>query len=231
MTQAGEAARVAWARLLHLDCLEPVLVLVAPGSVLCPPGWIGILALDGTVTASVPDASLLRAVKGGLEGLTPEDAIRPEAVRPRLPEARSVLGPAGLFYPSPGLVIEDTPGVEEVTPHDLQAFVSTIAADEVEESGLLEVTASVFGSRTPDGVLAAVCSYRQWPNEVAHLCVLSIPAYRRHGHARRAAVAAIREARAHGLLPQWRARPPASRALALRLGLVELGGQLSFEPA
>jgi len=75
-----------------------------------------------------------------------------------------VAPPAGLFYPSPRFVTEGTPGVEEVTPHDLQAFISTITTHEVEESEVLEVTASVFGSRTPDGDLAAVCSYRQWPN-------------------------------------------------------------------
>jgi len=32
------------------------------------------------------------------------------------------------------------------------------------------------------------------------------------------------------LLTQWRARPPASQALALDLGLAELGAQLSLEP-
>jgi len=33
------------------------------------------------------------------------------------------------------------------------------------------------------------------------------------------------------LLPQRRARPPASRALARALGLVEMGAQLALEPA
>ena len=75
-----------------------------------------------------------------------------------------------------------------------------------------------------------MCGYRRWPNDVAHLSVLAHPGHRREGHARRAAAAAIRRAIDDQLLPQWRARSPASRALARRLGLVELGAQLSLEP-
>jgi len=51
------------------------------------------------------------------------------------------------------------------------------------------------------------------------------------GHARRAAAAATRQAITENLLPQWRARPPASQALARSLGLIELGAQLSLQPA
>jgi hypothetical protein len=42
--------------------------------------------------------------------------------------------------------------------------------------------------------------------------------------------AGIGRALDEGLLPQWRARPAASQGLARRLGLVELGAQLSLEP-
>ncbi|WP_437441411.1 GNAT family N-acetyltransferase [Streptomyces aureus] len=45
--------------------------------------------------------------------------------------------------------------------------------------------------------------------------------------ARHAGSAAVAHALAAGLLPQWRARPPASRRVARSLGFRELGSQLS----
>jgi RimJ/RimL family protein N-acetyltransferase len=58
--------------------------------------------------------------------------------------------------------------------------------------------------------------------------VLTAPAYRGRGLARIAASAAVADAFAAGLLPQWRARPAESRRVALALGFTELGAQLSF---
>jgi len=227
----GGGARAAWARLLRLDRLERVLVVVARESPLCRPGWIGILGLDGTVTASVPHADLQEAVAEALDGLSAEEAVRPEIVQPALPATRSVLGPVPLFYPPPGYVPGEVPRVERVSHDDLEALFRTVRPDELDESGLVEVMSPVFASRTAPGELAAVCGYRRWPNGVAHLSVLTDPDHRRQGHARRAAVVAIRHATDEGLLPQWRARPPASQALAHSLGFIESGAQLSFEPA
>ncbi|MYV58866.1 GNAT family N-acetyltransferase, partial [Streptomyces sp. SID4931] len=42
--------------------------------------------------------------------------------------------------------------------------------------------------------------------------------------------AATAHALAAGLLPQWRARPPASRRVARALGYREVGRQLSVRP-
>lgn len=85
-----------------------------------------------------------------------------------------------------------------------------------------------IASRTVAGEVAA-CGYRRWRNNVAHLSVLTDSAHRQRGHARRAAAAAIRHALTDGLLPQRRARPVASQAVARRTGLVAYGAQPSLE--
>jgi hypothetical protein len=118
-----------------------------------------------------------------------------------------------------------------VSGSEVRSLFQAAPPDELDESGLLTVTSPIFGSRSPTGALAAACGYRRWPNEVAHLCVLTHPAHRREGHGRRAAIGAIRRAIDDQLLPQWRARPRASQELARSLGLTEVGAQLSLRPA
>ncbi|MFF4728857.1 GNAT family N-acetyltransferase [Streptomyces mirabilis] len=65
----------------------------------------------------------------------------------------------------------------------------------------------------------------------AHIGVLTAPGARGRGLARVTGSATVAHALAAGLLPQWRARPPASRRVAAVLGFEELGSQLSVEIA
>jgi len=227
----AEGAKQAWARLAGLARLDGIQVLVDAESPLGRRGWIGILAVDGTTTACVPHIDLERPVAAVLSGLTSQEATTPEIVRPRLPPTRDVLGPALLFYPPDGFSLAQVSDVEEVSSNDVHDLFQAVSPDELDESGLLEIRGRVFASRAANGDLAAVCGYRQWPNEVAHLSVLAHPRHRRGGHGRRAAAAAVRRAMDEHLLPQWRARPAPSQALGRNLGLIEVGAQLSLEPA
>ncbi len=63
---------------------------------------------------------------------------------------------------------------------------------------------------------------------MAHLSVLTHPAFRGHGLARTVGAAATVHARSAGLLCQWRARPEASLRVARALGYTVLGSQLSL---
>ncbi|MFD3486474.1 GNAT family N-acetyltransferase [Streptomyces sp. NPDC058665] len=74
---------------------------------------------------------------------------------------------------------------------------------------------------------SAPAGYLVWPRAVAHLCVLVAPHRRRRGLAGIVASAAVSHALGAGLLSQWRARPYASRRVAVGLGFRELGAQLS----
>ena len=223
--------RAAWARLIGLEALTALTVFVDPRSPMCRSGWIGILALDGTVTVAVPTEELREPVRLGLSGVAPSDATRPDVVRPLLPPMRSVLGPATLSYPPTQLSLHPS-AASRIAAVELRDFLTTIPPEDVEESGLVAGDMeAVHGSRTSEGELASVCGYRRWPNGVAHLGILTSPDHRREGHAREAASATLAAAVEDGLLPQWRARVPASQALAADLGLVAMGAQLGFEPA
>lgn len=226
-----KAANHAWAQLVGLSVLQGVQVIVDSKSPLAPRGWIGILALDGTITASVPRADLAGPVNAALVDLSSRQATMSDVVVPRLPPTRAALGPASLFYPPNEFSVGGFGAVEEVSAADVESLLEAACPEELNESGVRELASPLFGSRSATGALAAVSGYRRWPNKVAHLAVLTHPDHRRGGHGRRVAVAAIRHAMDEHLLPQWRARPVASKMLARSLGLTELGAQLSLEPA
>jgi RimJ/RimL family protein N-acetyltransferase len=76
--------------------------------------------------------------------------------------------------------------------------------------------------------VVAAAGYDRWPAGTAHLCVLTHLDHRGHGHATRVAAVATADALAAGLLPQWRARVPASLRVADKLGYRVLGVQRSL---
>jgi RimJ/RimL family protein N-acetyltransferase len=229
MDPVVDAAATAWARLLGLGALGELQVVVDPTSWLAPRGWIGILAVGPTLTASVPSLDLEERVRMALEELTPAEATTPETVIPRMPFARSAVGPAKLFYP-PERFTATNSAADVAMSHELAGFLAEADADDLQESGLGHIESPAFVSRTSDGVFAAVCGYRRWPNAVAHLGVMTHPSLRRHGHGKQAASRAINHATTEGLLPQWRARPLASQRLAGAIGLIAVGTQLVLEP-
>jgi len=98
------------------------------------------------------------------------------------------------------------------------------------ESGIGKITTPAFAIREHGQVVAAA-GYRDWPCGTAHLSVLTASAARGRGLAQAAASAAVAHAIAEGRLPQWRARPQASRRVARALGFRELGAQVSIRLA
>ena len=90
-----------------------------------------------------------------------------------------------------------------------------------------EISTPAFTVRE-QGQIVAAAGYRNWPGETAHLSVLTAPAARGRGLARAAASAAVAHAIESQKLPQWRARPEASRRVARALGFRELGSQVSI---
>jgi len=92
------------------------------------------------------------------------------------------------------------------------------------------LTSAVFAV-CEHGQVVAAAGYRDWPCGTAHLSVLTAAAARGRGLARAAASAAVAHAIGEGKLPQWRARPEASRRIARALGFRELGSQVSIRLA
>ncbi|MET8538523.1 GNAT family N-acetyltransferase [Streptomyces sp. NPDC005065] len=209
-------------------------VVVSPQSGLCPVGWVGVVALGGSAIVTAPSDSAAVIVREALGRLPVEAVVDSALVREVLPVARA-LGPAALSYVSPAGFRPVEAGaltVEQLSADhpDLRSLEQVAGHEDAGEAALDEITSPAFVVREHGQVVAAA-GYRAWPRRTAHVCVLTAPETRGRGLARVTGSAAVAHALAVGLLPQWRARPPASRRVAAALGFEELGSQLSIEIA
>lgn len=203
---------------------------VSPRSRLCPPGWAGIVVIGGAVIATAPDHETARLIGQSLNGLPAASLTGTKALRTRL-SLEEILGPAALAYldsadfrPQPGDAVTaqldlDHPGWRQ--------FLRATGTDDLGESGIQEITTPAFAVYE-HGQVAAAAGYRDWPCGIAHVSVLTASAARGRGLARAAASAAVAHAIGQGRLPQWRARPEASRRVARALGFREVGSQVSI---
>ncbi|WP_431925937.1 GNAT family N-acetyltransferase [Nonomuraea jabiensis] len=244
---ALDRARDLWAGLAGSPVTFPangdVKVVVSPGSSLCPPGWTGVVTLGGAILATVPDTGLAEPVRRALLDLGDTGLAAParrtlpdlgDAGLARLPgllPVLDVLGPATLAYLDTGDFVPApaTAGVDRL-PADhpaIRALLASVPAEEADESGLEEISSAAYAVREGRDVLAAA-GFRPWLDMAAHVSVLTAPRCRGRGLARLAASAAVADALAIGLLPQWRARPEPSRRVARALGFREHGAQISI---
>lgn len=199
-------------------------VAVSPGSLLCPPGWVGVVRIGDAAIATAPDEATAALVREGLARLPVTSVTDAEAVGGVLPVAEP-LGPAALAY-------TDTrprrSTVELLTAADpaIRALETLCGEEEAGEASLDETTSPVFAIRR-DGVVVAASGYRAWVGLAGHIGVLTAPAWRGRGLAKLVGAAATAHALDAGLLPQWRARITPSRRAALAIGFREVGAQLS----
>jgi RimJ/RimL family protein N-acetyltransferase len=208
-------------------------VAVPPRSSVCPRGWVGIVVIGDAALATAPDHETARLVERALGGLPTASLTGTDVLGGRLLLAE-VRGPAALAYLDPA-DFRPRPGDAVAVPldldhPDLRQFLLAAGTDDVEESGIKEVSPPAFAVREHGQVVAAA-GYRDWPCGTAHLSVLTASAARGRGLARAAASAAVAHAIKEGKLPQWRARPQASRRVARALGFRELGSQVSIRLA
>jgi hypothetical protein len=254
LTPTADRARGLWELLAGSGEPFPsdgrALVTVAPDSLLCPPGWVGVVELDGSALVSVPDEATAERARP-LTRLDPGQRTDLAAVGAVLP-VLDALGPARLAYldaaslttvelrttprPDPvGLApaptSEGPAGLDEVETRDVgdpdvRDLLTRVDPLDSDESGVAELTSPAFVVRR-DGVVLAASGYRAWPGDVAHMSVLTAPEARGRHLGRLVARAATMHALDAGLLPQWRARVEPSRRIAAALGYQELGSQLS----
>ncbi|GEA90221.1 hypothetical protein CCE01nite_41700 [Cellulomonas cellasea] len=247
MRRAADRARGLWEVLAGSVSPFPtdggVAVAVAPDSLLCPPGWVGVVELDGSALVTAPDDATAERVRV-LTALGPGSRTDADVVRAHLP-VTDVLGPARLAYldaaslttvelrttpaaPAAGDAHPDLRDVVEVDASgpELRTLLDRVEPDDADESGVAELTSPAFALRRA-GAVVAVAGFRAWPGDVAHLSVLTAPEVRGHGYGRLVARAATAAALDAGLLPQWRARVEASQRIARSLGYRDLGSQLS----
>ena len=221
--------RSLWERLADVpgcfDASVPIRVVKSPTSRLCPPGWVGIVRVGQATLITIPDESLSSLLADACEGLAIE-TLTDELSR-RLPIV-DVLGPACLAYLDEDNFRPQSSWLPSTAEReDLQRLLARASEDDASESGLSGITSPAFVVRQ-DGEVVAAAGYSDWLGVAAHMSVLTIEPQRRNGLGRSVASAATKHALERGLLPQWRARPVASRLLAQSLGYREVGSQLSI---
>ncbi|MFE9423279.1 GNAT family N-acetyltransferase [Kitasatospora sp. NPDC006697] len=200
--------------------------VLAQGAALAPWGWAGVVEVAGSVIASAPDERVARMVREGLAkaGVAELGAVFPEA---------RVLGPVALAYLDEAefrpvaageWAVEQLPGSDPA----LRRLEEAAGEDDTQEAGLFEIGSPAFVVRV-DGEVVAAAGYQVWAGRGAHLSVLTAPAWRGRGLVRVTGTAATAHALGAGLLPQWRARVPASRRAAVALGYREIGSQLAID--
>lgn len=188
---------------------------------------------------------LLRTADGAVRAvLTPSlaDAIRLSELRLRnetdlrriLSEAGvSFNGPDNLFYFARGdldtlLAEEPYPGVRQLSNADAELFAqfqSEAPEQELDEAYVELDHWAVFGVFVKDRLVTAASMY-PWGNaRIADLGVLTLPAYRRYGHARAVVRALCKHAVEQGYEPQYRCQlgNHASIAVAKAAGLTHFG--------
>ncbi|GAA1933423.1 GNAT family N-acetyltransferase [Kitasatospora viridis] len=227
-------ARGLWCEMASVPGIEfaaagRLVPVVAPEAGLGPAGWAGVIELGGARIATAPDERAAALLRERLAGVAPGRLADPGAVGAAFPDVR-VLGPVALAY----LAAEDFrpvgPGAWELVelPADhrgLRRLEESAGDEDRREAGLDEITSPAFAVRVGGEVVAAA-GYRHWRSRTAHISVLTAPAWRGHGLVRVTGTAAAAHALADDLLPQWRARVPASRRAAVALGFREIGTQL-----
>ncbi len=222
-------ARTMWESLagVHVAFTPAVRVALSPESRLCPPGWVGIVVIAGAAIATAPDARTVQTVQRSIGDVPPVLLTDRELLQTRC-EIIEVLGPAALAYLDPA-EFHPLHSSAVIHPQDeeMRQYLAAAVAEDVAESGLTEITSPAFGIRQRGRIVAAA-GYRRWPGRVAQLSVLTAPGARNRGLGRLVASAAVESALRDGLLPQWRARPEASRRVAQAVGFRELGSQISI---
>ena len=143
------AARELWEHLAGTAAgfAPAISVAVAPRSSLCPRGWAGIVVIGNAVLATAPDHGTALLVEQALSDLPAAWLTGAEVLRRRLRIAE-IRGPAALAYLDPA-DFRPQPGAGVAGPLDLdhpglQRFLMAADADDVEESGMQQITSPAF---------------------------------------------------------------------------------------
>lgn len=198
------------------------------------PGWCGVVALGDSAVVVAPTAQSHRFDRLAESEPAPQELTEPAYVEATIGALEDTLGPADLQY---GRVTSapsaDLRGPLQYADPLLQRMLANVPPAEASEAGFADdSTEAIFVAVDNDEPMAA-SGYRTWPGEVAHLGVVTVPAARRRGLARRASLAAAAHATDRDLIVQWRSRwdNVPSLQLGRSLGLDRCGRQFSFRLA
>ena len=225
-------ARELWAEIAAAPVVFPeqgISVVVSPRSGMCPAGWAGLVVVGNVGIGTAPDQATAEAMRARLAGCSPRRLYDPADAAALLPSAE-MIGPVTLAYlasdrfrPCTGPTVEELPAGHA----DMRALEARCSAQERAEVSIDQLTSPAFAIRDGEGgEIIAAAGYVAWPRDTAHMAILTAPEARGRGLAKVAASSAIAPAFARGMVPQWRARVPASLRVAGAVGFEAVGVQI-----
>jgi GNAT superfamily N-acetyltransferase len=225
--EARAAADAYWARVFGCapERLRPSGPLVVPHSPeLADYSGFYLLTFGAAPVVSLPPPLLeshgARAAAAARDGLG--DEARWRAVFGGMVEA--VIGPAAIRYADRETLrpLPPDPDTRLLTPHDAEVFAALRRAftDSEWEDGGSELGEHPVAGAFADRVLASIAGYEVWGEAIAHVSVVTHPAFRRRGLGAAAVSRIAAEALRRGLLAQYRALETNAPSLAIadRLG-------------
>lgn len=228
--QLLSGARELWTQIAAAPIHFPdqgINLVVSPASGLCPAGWIGLVVLGDAAIGTAPDQARVEAMSARLAGNSPARLYEPAFAATAF-GGTEMIGPVTLAYlategfrPCPGPVVEELPADHD----DMRTLELLCSAEERAEVSIDQLTSPAFAIRDGREIIAAA-GYVRWPRDTAHMAILTAPQARGRGLAKVAASSAIAHAFDRGVVPQWRARVPASLRVAAALGFTEVGVQI-----
>ncbi len=189
----------------------------------------GVLALSraGAFIFSLPPDRM--EVLGPVLRGFPANPEWPAVVAALRPFSRLILGPAYLGYAD--TVPSLTASARAVSHNDISAVATlqNACGPEEWEHGRCDVTEQPASGVFIEGTLAALAGYEIWGGTIAHICVVTHPAFRGCGHATAAVAHLAARALQAGLLPQYRtllSNSP-SMQVAQKLGFAQYGSTIA----
>ncbi len=214
MTSATERADEYWAAVFDVEVGE----LRRPGLhttlVDEPNSGIYVLSIGEAVHIRAP-MRLRDAVEAVASTPSPLDTMRPETWRRIAGSGNEVLGPASHFLGSDD--VRSMHPEAEPSLAELQQLSAGIAADELDESGVLEPGVRRFGLWR-DGRLLAVSALSTWIGAPTDVGLLVSPRSRGHGVGREVAAIALSAAIRGSGIARWRCREDNAASMALARG-------------
>jgi hypothetical protein len=191
---------------------------------------IWILAVGAFPRVSMPPAAMPILGSGArqwLKALVSNPAALAAELAPLTVE--KIVGPAFIGYGyASTLKLESAGLARRLTTADSNAITGLrgeCSLEEWEHGGSKHADAPTFGAFDAQGTLCALASYSVWPEQIAHISIVTAATRRGRGFATSAVACAARHALEAGLLPQYRtlAANVPSLGVAQRLGFVEYG--------
>ncbi|MBB4634797.1 GNAT family N-acetyltransferase [Longimicrobium terrae] len=194
-----------------------------------------ILLMSGAPVVSAPP-HLVQALASRVAAWTPASVSRPAALLAALTDlgAHEVIGPAFIGY-ADSVAGPAEPATRPLTGDDapwVEALKAACSPEEWEHGGS-DIAGGTAVGVFVDGRLAALAGYEVWDGCIAHLAIVTAPAYRGRGLGRAAVGAAARAAVQRGLVAQYRTLDAnaASVRIAHALGFVRFATSVSVRLA